>query len=417
MHADTRFSCLDASSQFAEFLAQIMALLTDGLRVVGTLESPATVGKAAMETLVESNRWKVFHGSADETAIMSQEEIDLVVKNMHAAAAEMLQNNISFRVETLLIKVLTPYLHKALLGTAHDLKDNCLVLLNSENFTWLPDPRGSTDADLKPDLVTVYNAFVHYKHASIDQDQGDPAKASAYLFGKVFAGAAWPQVITGIFEAKMGNLGNEEIGRSLLYLKRIPGLARCMLFNTENFLLLDCCEGTPARASVCLWTEPGSLRHLQKFFERQTPKICQLLDFALTAMGVSLRVCPDSPAYLGSGAFGHVFRVERDGHEFALKIVLGSVDAQRDVFQEYARIQEAERHHVPVIAAVGDSLVSCDLGACYMMVEVASRAPATTLSDLKRAISCLSALHSTGLYHGDARFPNLLQKSNGTLRG
>jgi tRNA A-37 threonylcarbamoyl transferase component Bud32 len=56
------------------------------------------------------------------------------------------------------------------------------------------------------------------------------------------------------------------------------------------------------------------------------------------------------------------------------------------------------------------------LGSGYLMHEVLQPSPPiTSLLRCKRVFEALAALHAKGFPHGDARLPNLLQRSSGEL--
>ena len=231
------------------------------------------------------------------------------------------------------------------------------------------------------------------------------------------------------FEAKAGagELTSADFGQLADYHARVPGRVRGMLFNATRMWLYESHDGHPVRLVKAQLGERGSRDLLRAFFDapRPEPPLVSLL----RRLCRDLRVVPAAAAlgagaFLGAGASGRVFRVQRVGADtsapaLALKVACGRGAAEA-LTVEFERLRTAAARGAAVVRVVADSLhivIGDDgsgLGGGYLMDEVlGAPAPAPSGVRCAAAFAALASLHAAGVAHGDARLPNLLERGDG----
>jgi len=150
------------------------------------------------------------------------------------------------------------------------------------------------------------------------------------------------------------------------------------------------------------WDAPGSRRILKHFLTKNmTPEIHRA-HAALTELNLQVDLVFDQSAYLGSGAYGHVFRVKNNANQkLALKVVRSDEISSGT---EYFTLQKALKDCAPVVKVL-DITTS---GYAYTMTPVGKSLP-KTVETCRQLFATLSELHKCGWYHGDARYPNAIE--------
>ncbi|CAJ1944894.1 unnamed protein product [Cylindrotheca closterium] len=136
---------------------------------------------------------------------------------------------------------------------------------------------------------------------------------------------------------------------------------------------------------------------------RQDPLI-KVLDKACFELGL----VPEENGYLGSGAFGLVFKVcDQNGVAFALKIVPDVDDNVAELQKQMSITNEATRKCPHLIVGVEEDSFRKfgKLGAALLFSEVGNHY--SSLSK-KAIIDCLQELHENNVVHGDARVENIV---------
>jgi hypothetical protein len=275
---------------------------------------------------------------------------------------------------------------------------NTLVLVNSERTVWL----GVTGLNnKKPDFHIVHWAF----HAP-----ATPHNLTTCFFGGL-SDPIFTQQVNFIFEGKIVNLANFEIGIMINYLSRqgvdnpmprglLYNQSEWMYFRNEGSLVVECVAGK--------WTDAGSFNFLSHRI--QTAPLSDLTEAVIAlskALNVSFEDHEGKGSFLGRGADGYVFKV-KDLHSssvFAMKIVLHD-----NIADEYLLIKGAAAL-VPhlVVDVVGNYvntiLKSGKAAGAFLLESVGKRVNQKSRTSIVKA---LVALHDKNILHGDPRIDNIL---------
>lgn len=364
----------------------------------GHLTSPSVLGSRTMEYLLKLGDRGVctFKDSAGPAVLGPEELTELRL----AARADN---------EAGLVRYLTPKLWDILRAVSGEPPILSLrrLLVNSENFRWLdhllhPVPEVNRQ---KPDLYVTWDAFVDLRGGTgAKQGSGDK-----FFFGPLAHRALQQDgCVPLVFEAKNEPLGRSQFGELVDYHSHLPGEVYGVLFNATDFWLTESASGRLYRLEKCRWHQAGTQERLRQHFAAacRPPRLAVLLARLLADLGVTLK----SPgSFLGAGASGRVFAVQRDaGPPLALKAVVNS-DAL-DFTQEYIALKTAAGLGAPVVPPVDGSLKVYDgLGGGYLMSVVGTGISANTLSQIRGVFRALQGLHAVTMIHGDARLPNVVE--------
>jgi hypothetical protein len=313
-------------------------------------------------------------------------------------------------------------------------------LIDGQGHAWLDsltEPLPSSRRE-KPDLFLVPAPLWHRKPSPGGAATGMLASRALQLDG----------CVREVLEAKRGtgSLSGEDLGQLASYLEMLPGACRGALFNARHLWLYEALDGVPVRLVRSSLGAGGSAALLRDFFPPRRAEAA--LVTTLRDVMAQLRIAPSAPgaAFLGAGGTGRVFCVRRAAaggggsapptpaaaaaaaalaaapqQRLALKV--SSRAPQGGLEMEFAILAAAAAQGAPVAAPVPGTLCTIFsratgqfLGAGYLMHEVLQAlAPVNSLKRCKKVFEALAALHGKGFCHGDARLPNLLQRSSGEL--
>lgn len=325
---------------------------------------------------------------------------------------EMERNKISVLNERESVKFLTPVFQKLL-----DHTNNDLVVVNSEDYPWLKTS-GTRANDLKPDLFICHRAIYERKGGSGSSDNR--------RFG-ILSDWKLRDCIGAIVEAKI-DIDNKAFGEVVTYMMHIhankgPNFGRAVLFGRSEFWLIDFLAGCPAKIVKVQWTDAGSAQAFATF--PKDPKWIKLLRTACEDMCLVAEEC----SFLGSGAFGRVFKVHRvsePNRPLALKLVAGGSDAD-SLFHEFlsmtAAVAKCPKHVMGVErhSYILDGDVS--QGGALLLSQVGKKISISNkhsiqdswITEYKSIIESLRILHESKITHGDARLANIV-KVDGTVK-
>ena len=292
--------------------------------------------------------------------------------------------------------------------------------MNSENLPWLDNLNEPLHKNnlLKPDLFVAPRVSVAECNGSSDQGSG---KAS-YVFGRLADRHLQRDgCVRELYEAKLGPLTSDDFGELVKHQRLIPGECPGMLFNKHHFWMFASVDGDPARLERSSWNAPGSSNLIRCFFDGQPPPpLIAVLRRLLSVLGLRLAT-EGGPAFLGAGASGRVFAVQREPAEspqpqrLALKVVVASdAEWRRELSAEFNTIRAAAEYGAPVVPVIRDSLCADgDDGGGFLLASCGTPfvvAPIRiTRTIVRGAFAALKSLHACNVVHGDARLANLLQ--------
>jgi len=210
-----------------------------------------------------------------------------------------------------------------------------------------------------------------------------------------------------LYEAKL-ELAEADFGELVAFHQAIPRRCLGMLFDADRFWLYESFAGNPVRLVRGEWVLPGSRAFVRGFFAgAPEPPLASLLRDLLRELGTSC-LAVHGRCYLGSGAYGHVFRVGDAAAPRALKAVLSSRDQLFVLDAEFETLLSASKRGAPVVAPVEGSLRVLDSGGGYLMESVGEEFDASSRARCDAAFLALAGLHRCGVAHGDPRTSNLL---------
>ncbi|KAG9414679.1 hypothetical protein AC1031_008080 [Aphanomyces cochlioides] len=188
-----------------------------------------------------------------------------------------------------------------------------------------------------------------------------------------------------LFESKL-KISGAAFGQIARYLQNLnPNASACaILFDRRSFWLIKSYKTVIFRVETANWVDGGSKALFEKFIASNASPWVKMLTNACSLLGVSI----GSDAYLGRGAYGRVFKVTKDGEDFALKIVEESNFGV--LCQEAEAIRKAQDTVLP-LSPVGMPLPRPN-----------------SQFDLAKLFQLLWQLHSLDLVHGNLRVPNVI---------
>jgi hypothetical protein len=395
-----RITAAEQRAMNANLSERLMQLTIGPVSSGGT---PAHRGFLALSTLQNIERGIVIAKSAAGEAILTEDEQQALV-----CVGDL-------EVEIGVVKFMTPKLAMLRGCTPADtVGDACApVLVNSEQLQWLMHKTtvARKNLHLKPDLYRSWLPFVSLRDGSTMQGKG-----TDYHFGVIDSyRLQCAQCVAEVYEAKKHSvLTGSDFGELCAYHECISGTCRGVLFGTHEFWLYETFQGNPVRLVKAQWAVGGSADVFRSFFSASNidPPLVTLLRALLNRLNAT--VCQDKGCcYLGSGASGHVFRVCVRGHEdpCALKVVLASSPV--DIVTEFERMKAAVAQNAPVVPPVNDSIFfhkieDIMLGGGFLLSKVGAPAAVTSKTKCVKVFAALAALHDVGVFHGDARLPNLV---------
>jgi hypothetical protein len=351
--------------------------------------SPTHVGNFERDRLMNEKRFKEFEGVAGAARVLSTEQL---------IELSMTDN------EHQLVAYLTPLLEDIVKETISG------TVFNSEEYKWIETSSETTIYNEKPDLIICHPAIVNAKppfkcgkDAKLKQ-----MRRSRDKFG-VLSQWRLRDFIGLTCEAKqcVGNEGFGEVinyGKHLCFGKHGAVTTRLILFDKKEFWLVDTVRGTVSSVQTCRWTVEGS-RNLLHDFVRQPPLVKVLCE---ACQYYNLKVGTNS--FLGAGAFGYVFRAQReaDGKEIALKVTVkqGTNDVVDRLESEKEKMIAAkEKCPDHVVGVEEDGFKVFTDGAVLLLSSVGEHYSKLAPQDI---VDSLNALHNNSILHGDARLENVV---------
>ena len=280
-----------------------------------------------------------------------------------------------------------------------------LAMVSSEPHLWRASVLGVQRLTLAPDLFLAWAPFVEV--------QGE---LRGFPRGGLASQGLQSVCVAELYEARGQALDLEALGQQALHHSCVSGLLKSVLFSHEDCWLLETLHGSPLRQLKMRWTTPGSAGALQRVRGApEAPPAVALLQRVLAALELAPLGLAAWRCHLGSGGSGHVFAVHRAGDAARAPLALKLVPScgEGELRAEFERLQEAAAAGAPVVPPVPGSLCLypgqyTDSGG-YLLARVGAPFAVDTEGGVRRAFGALAELHACGVFHGDARIPNLLE--------
>ncbi|RLO05399.1 hypothetical protein DYB28_000215 [Aphanomyces astaci] len=279
---------------------------------------------------------------------------------------------------------------------------NCdMVFVNSDQVAWMhqgpPLPRSSTN--LKPVGFATYRGMYHATAAPMDHVHYRPSE-HAFQFGE--PEKKWMGYVV-LFESKL-RITDAAFGQVVKYLRRLfpTGFGSAVLFDLRSFWLITSFKTVILHVKKANWVDGGSKALFESFVSDQT--WMRRLTTACLVLGVDV---VESGAFLGRGAHGRVFKVERKADKEVLALKLVDSSSTSDLYREELALTNAEL--TGLTAHVEHGLVNFPGGAALLVTPVGAPLPRpTTLQEVVNLFDLLSQLHEKNVIHGDPRVPNVI---------
>ncbi len=300
------------------------------------------------------------------------------------------------------------------------------VLVNSEEYSWMPQASGLKRHLIAPDLFVAAHYLVNFR---APYTNAPPAGNSAH-YGE-FRDFGARRGLAAILDGKQ-KLDDKAIGEFADYLiissksdNQGALEIRGMVFDEEKYCLMAANQQKIMKMIDGYWLNEGSLNIIRDFFDnwmfdRTThdalSSICSklelnLLEYSSTSLG------ENQMAYslLGTGGSGRVFSVLQDGKALCLKVVVGSDNCKAlkrefEFTSHYAECCPGE-----VVGVMPDSFVELEGCAGYLMEFVGipfCYREEVLCNDIKCILRNLANMHSAKVLHGDTRFRNIVKCGN-----
>ncbi|XXQ34211.1 Protein kinase domain-containing protein [Plasmodiophora brassicae] len=295
-----------------------------------------------------------------------------------------------------------------------------LVFVNSEEIPWLPQERGSESLDLRPDgfatHVGMYRQYVPAGGKSIcNARESVRVNGVTLRFGRP-SSPILHDCVALIAEGKR-KIAAADVGKIVWYANCMPAEAtfRAILFDPNEFYLFTVRHREVLRIDHASWATLGCMDLLKDSLTlpQYVPTWARLLDAAVRQLGYSVK----PGAFLGAGATGRVFRVERPGNGSAVALkVVKKRDAAFLHHESVYLMAAAESPFVVKVVTEATPVRAEDgtvLGSA-MAIEPVGQPVRSRLSDVvcERLWLALFDLHQRDICHGDPRIPNIVLKDN-----
>ncbi|KAL3906165.1 MAG: hypothetical protein SGILL_009382 [Bacillariaceae sp.] len=288
-----------------------------------------------------------------------------------------------------------------------------LVVVDSQDFPWLPQFPGQETSDrLKPD------GFV--THSSLYTPRSESAR----------------QVLEGTRAPRNGTPANDRLLATEVYIvegKRGLSLrgqlelvdymnvtsddsSRGIVVGKDGFWLIKAQRWTIQQRIKAKWTDGGTTDLIATFF---TPsKLSLAVDKVCNGLGCKIAVKPGRPSYLGSGGYGHAFRVHKNDEdkEKALKVAIGYRDL---IAAEFEILRSIDAASLPVVKVESIFKDHNESSTGYLMSQVGRPVEQlertnrrTTTKTVEDLFNSLRQLHNAGYAHGDPRLENAIRYEN-----
>lgn len=335
-------------------------------------------------------------------------------------------------VETDLVVWITSYLWPVLVDDGKDMRCIC----NSENNEWMCVSNWS-DNDLKCDLILMPFYLLHHPHvispiseqkSKLRADRVKNDKSSlrlAYFDGRpptrtTHNYSKWYDCY-GVFKAKEHNKIDDAAHVQLFrYINTIsskhPGkLVPGILYDDNQLYIYKSLKGDIIHCIKAKWSDAGTKQLVKNSFplspwEQAIIQACKLHE-------VHPLRC------LGVGGTARVIEVYKGAERYALKVVLfepiyeisppSAHLLETRIYEEHAAIRTyLNKPHCPTLLSdlkIGDSF---PYHGSFYIAPVGTRVSAQTVMEtavnFQLVVKQVLLLYQQGIYHGDARLPNLL---------
>ncbi|KAG7374925.1 hypothetical protein IV203_014020 [Nitzschia inconspicua] len=284
---------------------------------------------------------------------------------------------------------------------------NHYFVYNSEEYKWVETSIETSAFTEKPDLLVSHPAFVKKKSPFKCNDEN--LNKMRRLNDRYGILAAWKlrSFIGLTCEAKQ-NISNSAFGEVINYGAHIchgkhgPTRTRLLLFDKKELWLIESVNGGVSQVVCCKWTDGGSRTLLKEFLLQNW--LVKVIDQSCKKFGLAI----ECDSFLGSGAFGYVFRVKRvsDGKQLALKVTGWEEKYILRLELEYRRMEKA--HLVcpeEVMGVEEDGFAVFEHGAAILLSDVGDH---YSRLDPQSIMDSLKQLHQNRILHGDARLENIV---------
>ena len=379
--------------------------------------------------------------SIDIVPLVSEEELNEMKERFKAMV---------FSKEEVWTALITPYLQRVVKSTDK-------VLVNSERIGWIRTQSGLSTHYQKPDLfVSDPLAFIQHP---LPEPRGKPSESAKYAASLrtndfLFGECAWPlrDSLSCILEIKVNISLNQALGEALskvsniLHSLTISALKVCLIDMNQVYLLVFTSTGLFSSRQFLL-TAKGSFRSVKDFISpsvtiepvwlRATRQLCK--DFNVEPVRGS--------AFLGAGAHGKVFRVERRSsglnnvppadNVYALKVVdcrhKSDLEAEcrklNDLLRKASATNDFPTFVFPTFvspfikyafAAESNDLLGCGMllqpvGEWFCSNQLRPKLESARQQLLFKVLEALVHMHRVKVVHGDARLENLICLPNDRL--
>jgi hypothetical protein len=303
---------------------------------------------------------------------------------------------------------------------------NDFVLVNSEEYAWIPQSAGLKIHYTAPDHFVSPHYLVQFRGPY----ENAPNNGEYGTF-PVFSAR---KSLVAIGDAKK-RLNDKGEGEFMKYLEAISyscndhTVARGFVYDWEKCSLMTAVKGSISQITTVKWTAPGSLAVICNYFRGYEREWHESLLLACNNLGVVVpRYSTVDNKYgqcvLGEGASARVFTVIRDQQPLAMKLVKG-VDCCNELASEYETLQTLPDGAKGIV--VGVEVNSLWIGslirekgdplpvAAFLMstVGIPFLHPSEVTDQYGPLImETLSDLHAANISHGDARYNNVVRLEN-----
>ena len=366
----------------------------------------SSYGQCMKQLLEKNDQYIYFEGNGSGRCVLSPAEV------ADAETKDSVKDLVAF---------LTPYIQAVCDEVGPGMK-----VVNGENISWLTTPSGNSSHDLKPDLIIIHRAMIHLKVENGNNLCGSPVSDVI-------------EALRVVCEAKK-KLGNQGFGEICTYTRMIAqqyqktfskgSIIRGIAFDSSKFILVESNCAAPVRATEGRLDTIGSFELLQGFFSYEDPltasfvRLCSELE---VREHYSAQSDSGSVAFLGKGRSGTAFVVEEQtsGSDiiYVLKVVFSTDNSTAKTLGEFRRLLAAQcrADSAHVVRVKIDSFKSGEfsIGSTkyyywgYLIHDVGVPMRSVNLGPEDRQQICrsLNVLHLNGVFHGDARVPNVVNCS------
>eukprot|EP00301_Raphidiophrys_heterophryoidea_P008352 c13113_g1_i1.p1 GENE.c13113_g1_i1~~c13113_g1_i1.p1 ORF type:complete len:423 (-),score=62.79 c13113_g1_i1:225-1493(-) len=298
------------------------------------------------------------------------------------------------------------------------------IVFNGEEFKWI-DTKGAKSNFQKTDFNICHPALIQRKdppscafRPKVTMIRGQAEeKDKPLLYGIPAHWGLRDAVI--VLESKLPTKLKEGLGEMVTYLFHLS-LEPCidedrphrfgMVLSCNEFYLVEAEKATIIRLFKGKWDTPGCGTAIRDFFFPHNsmgayPRWLRDAEWLCKEMNVDFALDSSSPAFLGMGAYGRVFRVKSKEKEMALKVATSK--KYLDLAGQYYSLIDAKAKNANVVSV--HTLVQLSNGAAgYLIEEVGAPVRKQQIS-VSEFLGAMRNLHSVGCVHGDCRLSNLIR--------